>query len=46
MGAMWDFLGREGYRVDMNALHRAYPDISWTSFADWVRDQLAGGSND
>jgi hypothetical protein len=35
MGAMWDFLNREGYRVDIEALQRSYPDIAWTTFADW-----------
>ncbi|MFI8008142.1 NmrA family NAD(P)-binding protein [Streptomyces sp. NPDC086010] len=37
MGAMWDFLGGEGYGVDLPALHGAYPEIAWTGFADWAR---------
>jgi len=37
MYAMWRFLNGPGYRVDIQALHRANPDIAWTSFADWAR---------
>jgi len=33
---MWRFLNGPGYRVDIQALHRANPD-AWTSFADWAR---------
>ncbi|MGW6356979.1 NmrA family NAD(P)-binding protein [Streptomyces sp. NPDC055092] len=36
MGAMWSYLQGPGYRVDIPALHRSYPDIPWTTFADWV----------
>ncbi|MDT7845644.1 NmrA/HSCARG family protein [Streptomyces justiciae] len=36
MGAMWEFLNGEGYRVELGALHHAYPGIAWTSFADWA----------
>ncbi|MET9109498.1 NmrA/HSCARG family protein [Streptomyces zhihengii] len=36
MRAMWDFLGREGYDVDLQALHAAYPTVSWTGFQDWA----------
>ncbi|MCD0483630.1 NmrA/HSCARG family protein [Streptacidiphilus sp. ASG 303] len=42
MGAMWDFLSREGYAVDIGALHRAYPDIAWTSFEAWAEGLTAG----
>jgi len=37
MYAMWRFLNGPGYRVDIRALHRANPDIAWTSFADWAQ---------
>jgi len=37
MFAMWRFLNGPGYRVDIQALHGANPDIAWTSFADWAR---------
>jgi hypothetical protein len=37
MYAMWRFLNGPGYRVDIQELHRANPDIAWTSFADWAQ---------
>jgi uncharacterized protein YbjT (DUF2867 family) len=37
MYAMWRFLNGPGYRVDIQALRRANPDIAWTSFADWAQ---------
>jgi uncharacterized protein YbjT (DUF2867 family) len=37
MHAMWRFLNGPGYRVDVEALRVANPDIAWTSFADWAR---------
>ncbi|OBH11449.1 NmrA/HSCARG family protein [Mycobacterium sp. E1747] len=37
MHAMWQFLNGPGYRVDIEALHTANPDIRWQSFADWTR---------
>jgi hypothetical protein len=37
MQAMWRFLAGPGYRVDIPALHTTYPDVPWTSFADWAR---------
>lgn len=37
MYAMWTFLNGPGYQVDVTALHAAYPEIGWTSFADWAR---------
>jgi uncharacterized protein YbjT (DUF2867 family) len=36
MRAMWRFLGAEGYRADIPALHRDHPGIGWTSFAAWA----------
>jgi uncharacterized protein YbjT (DUF2867 family) len=44
MGAMWDFINREGYSVDIGALHRSYPDIAWTTFAAWAASDLAMGA--
>lgn len=41
MHAMWTFLNGEGYRVDIDALHRANPQIEWTSFRDWARRTFA-----
>ncbi|MGW5382456.1 NmrA/HSCARG family protein [Nocardia sp. NPDC003963] len=37
MRAMWAFLDDAGYRVDIDALHQANPEIEWTSFRDWTR---------
>ena len=37
MHAMWRFLNGPGYRVDVDALRTANPDIAWTSFFDWAR---------
>jgi uncharacterized protein YbjT (DUF2867 family) len=37
MHAMWTFLNGPGYRVDLEALHAANPDIVWQSFADWAQ---------
>lgn len=37
MHAMWQFLNAPGYRVDIEALHAANPDIRWQSFAEWTR---------
>jgi hypothetical protein len=34
---MWQFLNGPGYRVDVERLRDRYPDIAWTSFADWAR---------
>jgi uncharacterized protein YbjT (DUF2867 family) len=37
MHAMWTFLNGPGYRVDLEALHAANPDIAWQSFAVWAQ---------
>ena len=37
MHAMWRFLNGPGYRVDIDALRAANPDIAWTSFIDWAQ---------
>lgn len=37
MHAMWSFLNGPGYRVDLEALHAANPDIVWQSFAVWAQ---------
>ena len=37
MYAMWRFLNGPGYRVNIQVLRRANPDIAWTSFADWAQ---------
>jgi uncharacterized protein YbjT (DUF2867 family) len=42
MHAMWRFLNGPGYRVDIEALRVANPDIAWTSFLDWARQTFGG----
>ena len=44
MLAMWRFLNGPGYRVDIDALHTANPDIAWTSFVDWAQHAFESGS--
>jgi uncharacterized protein YbjT (DUF2867 family) len=44
MHAMWRFLNGPGYRVDIDALHTANPDIAWTSFVDWAQHTFKSGS--
>lgn len=40
MHAMWTFLNGDGYRVDIEALHRSNPEVDWTSFRDWTQRTL------
>jgi hypothetical protein len=44
MHAMWRFLNGPGYRVDIDALHTANPDIAWTPFVDWAQHTFESGS--
>jgi uncharacterized protein YbjT (DUF2867 family) len=44
MYAMWRFLNGPGYQVDIEALHKANPDIAWMSFADWVQRTFKPGN--
>ncbi|MYW05563.1 NmrA family NAD(P)-binding protein [Streptomyces sp. SID3343] len=39
MGAMFTFLTETGYSVDIPALRADFPDIGWTTFADWAGKQ-------
>ena len=36
LAAMYEFLACEGYGIDTTALRDRYPEVSWTSFADWA----------
>jgi uncharacterized protein YbjT (DUF2867 family) len=40
MRAMFGFLARGGYTVDIAELHARYPEIGWQSFQDWVTSDL------
>lgn len=42
MRAMFGFLARGGYTVDIPELHARYPHIGWQSFTDWVGTDLTG----
>ena len=35
---MFEWFDRIGYDVDIAALHAAFPEVGWKSFADWARD--------
>lgn len=39
MGAMFTYLTEVGYQVDIPALHTEFPEVPWTSFADWAARQ-------
>jgi uncharacterized protein YbjT (DUF2867 family) len=36
LAAMYSFLARDGYAVDIEALKRRYPEVAWRSFAEWA----------
>jgi hypothetical protein len=36
LAAMHEFLASEGYAIDVAALRNRYPEVSWTSFAEWA----------
>jgi uncharacterized protein YbjT (DUF2867 family) len=40
MRAMFGFLARGGYTVDIAELHARHPEIGWQSFQDWVTGDL------
>ena len=42
MRAMFGFLARGGYTVDIAELHARYPQIGWQSFDEWVGAELVG----
>ena len=44
MLAMWRFLNGPGYRVDIDALRTANPDIAWTSFVEWAQHTFESGN--
>ena len=37
--AMFSFMKREGYRVDIDALHARYPEVGWHSVESWLSEQ-------
>lgn len=40
MRAMFGFLARGGYTVNIPELHARYPHVGWQSFSDWVDTDL------
>src|SRR4051794_11249176 len=36
IAAMYRYLERIGYQVDITALRQRFPEVAWTSFAQWV----------
>jgi hypothetical protein len=43
MTAMWEFLRGKGYQADIAALRHDYPNLGWTSFADWAQRTFRPG---
>lgn len=41
LAAMYRFLERIGYQVDIGALLDRFPEVSWTSYATWTRASLS-----
>jgi len=37
LAAMYTFLAREGYGIDVDAVRAAYPEVAWVSFAEWAQ---------
>jgi uncharacterized protein YbjT (DUF2867 family) len=37
LAAMYAFLADEGYAIDVPRLRAAYPEVAWTTFADWAQ---------
>jgi len=38
-GRMWEWFDRVGYRVDVSALVRSYPEVGWHDFRHWAYGQ-------
>jgi uncharacterized protein YbjT (DUF2867 family) len=36
LAAMYTFLARTGYGIDVSALRARYPEVAWSRFADWA----------
>jgi uncharacterized protein YbjT (DUF2867 family) len=39
LAAMYSFLARDGYAVDIHALQQRYPEVRWKSFAEWAAER-------
>ena len=38
LAAMYRFLAGPGYGIDVAAVRRRYPEVSWSTFAQWARE--------
>jgi uncharacterized protein YbjT (DUF2867 family) len=43
LAAMYGFLSDEGYGIDVGAVRARYPEVPWTTFADWAHGIVAAG---
>jgi uncharacterized protein YbjT (DUF2867 family) len=43
IATMYRYLEHTGYQVDIAALRERFPEVAWTSFALWAKQQLARG---
>jgi hypothetical protein len=43
IATMYRYLEHTGYQVDIAALRERFPEVAWTSFAHWAKQQLAPG---
>lgn len=44
LGAMYTFLTDPGYGIDVAAVRARYPEVAWTSFADWAAGIVGDGA--
>jgi uncharacterized protein YbjT (DUF2867 family) len=42
LAAMYTFLAETGYGIDVAALRARFPEVAWSSFADWARERRSG----
>jgi uncharacterized protein YbjT (DUF2867 family) len=40
IAAMYRYLEQTGYQVNISDLHRRFPEVAWTSFADWTQQRI------
>jgi len=40
LAAMYRYLDQTGYQVNISELGGRFPEVAWTSFAEWAQEQL------
>ena len=40
IAAMYRYLEQTGYQVSISELRRRFPEVAWTSFADWTQQRI------